>query len=989
MPRTRERKADVERRREQKRRHRVLRHACGTLRASRCVLDAVREGLELVTRPAGKSFALEVKGRPGALLRRPTLEAIQAAIEAAREVLALGAGECPPCDAPLTEAELERRRRTRIVTPQRREGEAARYEVVDAAGLVASHDPRSLRPDPRYPADVQERVYHLDENEQRKVVLGAQNLDPTIVLASTPTAVDGPPIATEDGIVLGGNARSMMIKLAYLEHPEKAAAYRDALIARAPEFGFTSANVERFDRPILVRVVEGFTRHSPKAELSAAVRRYNEGLTNALDAKAKAVAQARQLSDATVQKLGELLLAHEDESLRDVMRSEPRVFLEALEADGIVTSTDRAKYATPAGHLTEIAKDEIEGMFLGRVLGSADRLRSTAPSLLAKVERAVPGLVRVAGVNPGLDLIPTVRAAIDLLNDARARGLALDELVNQGSLFGSSAVDPRVLALARLFDGEKPRALGDRFKAWAKTASEDPSQPSMFWTPPTPEGAFQVLAGRVPNPFHAGDGGTGRDTFLGAMTLWRGTGHFGTGTYYVASKQQLLSGALGHRPVQEVSFSGLKLYRPQNDAQAQALHDVLRRVNDAVHGYERPGMPLEVREREDTPDDYWEAWLRRTDRMAADLGRLGVRVGAEQLRSILEDAAEDLARGRETEPSASTRVMVAAGFQGVDVTHLPEFDNTMYGSVVYGDPMPRKQNPPTTRDIVEVRELFERERQRALSEGDRDRASKLDLLREYFTSPEARKQLEKFVFELNREGNPSVSDVVEKVKAAGRHVKEIATPLVRGAGESAKVAAAKAKAKFCEECRKSCSERATNPCSCRLRVKNPGELRVTVVRNNEGRSALALVRLDAKGAVKEFEAVGEPKKSSHEAAIDAARSLAKKLHLPLEVDGVVELAGRERNPSYAPIVRSRAKSTEALAAELRPRLKHRRAGAVYVQAPFGLLRLELEDGKPKTCAINGRPRADVCKALREDLAALVEKPKKSTTRGRPRAPKES
>lgn len=44
---------------------------------------------------------------------------------------------------------------TRIVTPQRPDGEPARYAVVEATDLIPSHLPDSFQPDPRYPAGVQ------------------------------------------------------------------------------------------------------------------------------------------------------------------------------------------------------------------------------------------------------------------------------------------------------------------------------------------------------------------------------------------------------------------------------------------------------------------------------------------------------------------------------------------------------------------------------------------------------------------------------------------------------------------------------------------------------------------------------------------------------------------------------------------------------------------------------------------------------------------
>jgi hypothetical protein len=104
------------------------------------------------------------------------------------------------------------------VTPQHPQGEPAHYAVVEAEQLVASHDPQTFAPDARYPEGVQERDYLKQPEEQRKVVMGAQQLDPALVLTDTPSAVDGPPIVTGGTpIVLGGNGRSMMIKRAYAE----------------------------------------------------------------------------------------------------------------------------------------------------------------------------------------------------------------------------------------------------------------------------------------------------------------------------------------------------------------------------------------------------------------------------------------------------------------------------------------------------------------------------------------------------------------------------------------------------------------------------------------------------------------------------------------------------------------------------------------------------------------------------------------------------
>src|SRR5690606_4751933 len=105
-------------------------------------------------------------------------------------------------------------RETTIITPLRPEGERARYRVIEADHLTASHAEHDFTPNPAYPEGVQEREYRRQPAEQAKVVQGAQRLIPALLLSDAPTAVDGPPIVTsgDEAIVLGGNGRSMMIK---------------------------------------------------------------------------------------------------------------------------------------------------------------------------------------------------------------------------------------------------------------------------------------------------------------------------------------------------------------------------------------------------------------------------------------------------------------------------------------------------------------------------------------------------------------------------------------------------------------------------------------------------------------------------------------------------------------------------------------------------------------------------------------------------------
>jgi hypothetical protein len=456
-----------------------------------CLLEALRAGATPTVGAAGTGWAIKAEGR--VLARRKHKADAEQLLQVARAEVAtvVSAAAVIP----------EERRRQVLLTPQKPHGEAVRFEVVEAGSIVASHRTSDFSPDPAYPEGVQERAYHRDRGEQLKVRQGAESLNAELLLSRVPSALDGPPLVTEPphAIALGGNGRTMMVQLAYRHDAEGARKYRAELVRRAAEFGHDSRAVGQMTAPVLVRVVEGLLRDSPRAELAAAVRRFNEGLTQKMDPTTRAVGQARVLSADTVRELGELL-AGTDSTLRELMREKPAPILRALERDGVVTVHNRAEW-TDAGSLTDAAKDTLEAMFLGLVLGSAERIRATPPALLAKVERAVPYLLAVrATLPPSFDLVPQFLRALDTMNDAKARGLRVDDVMAQTALFDAVELDATSRALVRLLDGSGPRVVGDAFRRWAERVKHDPTQETMFFEPPTPEAGLAALLGRIPNP---------------------------------------------------------------------------------------------------------------------------------------------------------------------------------------------------------------------------------------------------------------------------------------------------------------------------------------------------------------------------------------------------------------------------------------------------------------------------------------------------------
>jgi hypothetical protein len=288
--------------------------------------------------------------------------------------------------------------------------------------------------------------------------------------------------------------------------PERAAAYEEALRCEAGTFGLSQADLRGKKQPVLVRVIAGTRCGDDAKTLAMAVRRYNEGLTNVIDARALGVSQARSLSPSSLSLFSQAIAG--DRSLREAMQDEPAVFLRALENDRIITKQNRTKYVKPSGELTNDGKDLIEAMFVGRALGKAERIRATPAKVLQRVEKAVPYLAAVAGANPAYDVTGKVQAAIDLVNRAASSEQTIETTLAQSS-FLEARPDEDVVGLARVFANERPLAVRDRFKEWASKSAFDPTQGGLLGKPPTYAEAFQTLVG--------GASKKGRAIFIGSV----------------------------------------------------------------------------------------------------------------------------------------------------------------------------------------------------------------------------------------------------------------------------------------------------------------------------------------------------------------------------------------------------------------------------------------------------------------------------------------
>ena len=307
----------------------------------------------------------------------------------------------------------------------------AEYVVMESNKVVPSHDPTlgfKVRDD--YPADVQERRYHELPGEQLKVKRIAQTLEPQLVANTNPDGVNGTPIVTESGAVLGGNGRAMGMQLAYQSEPESAAKLKGYLEANAKQFGLSPSEVRNMKQPILVRRVKA---GSDAGQLRKLGRRMNESLTQGLDPRTAEVALGKNF---VTPELTNVLVDQMDanQSLSDYLgSSRSRAFVGALERAGIIDDLNRDEFVDKdTALLNEDGRLRVERVLAARFLPDATLLGKMGQSLRQNIAKSTPYLLRAeaAGWDLRAPLMAAVRADLDLRSRDIERELYLKQTVN-------------------------------------------------------------------------------------------------------------------------------------------------------------------------------------------------------------------------------------------------------------------------------------------------------------------------------------------------------------------------------------------------------------------------------------------------------------------------------------------------------------------------------------------------------------------------------
>ncbi|HLW76481.1 MAG TPA: histidine phosphatase family protein, partial [Bryobacteraceae bacterium] len=148
-------------------------------------------------------------------------------------------------------------RGTNVAVPGESTSYPARYAVRELADVQASHNPFNFQRNPDY-AYTNDRDYSRSGNAARVIKNAAPGtFNPEFITTDAPTAEHGSPVIDAHGNVLGGNSRTMTLAQVYQRGGPDAALYRQELKAKAQQFGIDPAELDRFDKPVLVREVGG------------------------------------------------------------------------------------------------------------------------------------------------------------------------------------------------------------------------------------------------------------------------------------------------------------------------------------------------------------------------------------------------------------------------------------------------------------------------------------------------------------------------------------------------------------------------------------------------------------------------------------------------------------------------------------------------------------------------------------------------------------
>lgn len=300
-----------------------------------------------------------------------------------------------------------------------------KYAVMSVEDLVMSHDAYGTV-NKNYPSELQPR----DRNRmasKTQILSMVKNLLPELLVGS-PTAQNGSPIVSDNGIVIGGNARSAALAEAYATG--HADGYKAYIAEHASEFGLNASNMPK--NPVLVRVVDS------DEGLAALAKQLNESTTAGYSTTEQAL-----INEELIMKVISKLNLDESANLNAEAN---RDFIQSFM--GLLPENQRNEMMTKDGSLSAVGLAKTIQALTGAAYGSRDMLenleqidqdlKNISNAFISSAAKAADIRHSIeSGVLNDLGVISTLLNGVDLLKTARGKHQSIEEYLNQLSLLGS------------------------------------------------------------------------------------------------------------------------------------------------------------------------------------------------------------------------------------------------------------------------------------------------------------------------------------------------------------------------------------------------------------------------------------------------------------------------------------------------------------------------------------------------------------------------
>lgn len=318
-----------------------------------------------------------------------------------------------------------------------------RIAVIEADDLQASNNPDGSLNSMHFISEGQPRDRRGKRYAaQHKSI--AQKLVPSMMLNVSGTAFEGTPTTNQYGEVIQGNGRSISMKIAYADHPEKASEYKQELISRATELGLNPKQIEAMDKPVLIRKVEVFDKEAVRL---GNLKNRNEAEMDLIESAKSSV---RNMDQSKKDELSNRIKNSETENIRALLDEIGPWMIDAL------PDVSRSEFLNENGDMTVRGKDYLQEVLRSLMFDTTNG-RDTMRKFNELPNNIVVGIDKAAGIiikylGTPADLSTYLQEAVDIVWNVRKNESmnTASDFVNQGDMFGEASYDQKSIELAQI-----------------------------------------------------------------------------------------------------------------------------------------------------------------------------------------------------------------------------------------------------------------------------------------------------------------------------------------------------------------------------------------------------------------------------------------------------------------------------------------------------------------------------------------------------------